>query len=76
MVGVVYNPILEEMFSAITGRGATCNDKPIKASTSITGIYILMNHSFVVTFLNSVPTSYTYTSQAESEQLVAIKHIL
>ncbi|XP_028392369.1 inositol monophosphatase 1-like [Dendronephthya gigantea] len=32
VVGVIYNPILDEMFSAITGHGATCNGKPIKPS--------------------------------------------
>ena len=32
MVGVVYNCILDEMYSAIVGRGATCNGKPIKVS--------------------------------------------
>lgn len=32
IVGVVYNPILEEMFLASVGRGATLNGKPIHVS--------------------------------------------
>lgn len=32
MVGVVFNPILNEMFTAVRGQGATLNDKPIRAS--------------------------------------------
>lgn len=32
MIGVVYNCILDEMYSAVTGCGATCNGKPIKVS--------------------------------------------
>ncbi|XP_071785527.1 inositol monophosphatase 1-like [Asterias amurensis] len=31
-VGVIYNPILDEMFTAIKGGGAFCNDKPISCS--------------------------------------------
>ena len=37
VVGVVFNPILDEMFSAIVGCGATCNGKPIKVSKNVTG---------------------------------------
>ncbi|KAK4439442.1 putative MO25-like protein [Sesamum alatum] len=32
-VGVVYNPIMDEMFTAIRGKGAFLNGKPIKASS-------------------------------------------
>jgi inositol-phosphate phosphatase / L-galactose 1-phosphate phosphatase len=32
VVGVVYNPVLKEMFVATRGGGATCNDKPIHVS--------------------------------------------
>ncbi|KAM7262440.1 hypothetical protein ACFE04_000123 [Oxalis oulophora] len=32
-VGVVYNPIIDELFTAITGQGAFLNGKPIKASS-------------------------------------------
>ena len=28
-IGLVYNPILEEMFTARRGHGALCNNKPI-----------------------------------------------
>ncbi|CAB3988279.1 Inositol monophosphatase 1 [Paramuricea clavata] len=38
VVGVVYNPTLDEMFSAIAGCGAKCNGKPIKASKNATEI--------------------------------------
>ncbi|XP_071812764.1 inositol monophosphatase 1-like [Apostichopus japonicus] len=31
--GVVYNPIYDEMFQAIKGKGAFCNNKPIKVSS-------------------------------------------
>ncbi|MGF1535710.1 MAG: inositol monophosphatase family protein [Elainellaceae cyanobacterium] len=33
-VGVVFNPALDELFQAATGRGATCNQKPISVSTA------------------------------------------
>lgn len=33
IVGVVYNPSLDELFSAERGRGATLNGKPLKVST-------------------------------------------
>lgn len=36
--GVVYNPILEELYSAETGKGAHCNGSPIKVSD--TGLLI------------------------------------
>lgn len=32
VIGVIYNCILDEMYSAIIGHGATCNGKPIKVS--------------------------------------------
>ncbi|KAI3456550.1 hypothetical protein Pfo_013213 [Paulownia fortunei] len=32
-VGVVYNPIMDELFTAVRGKGAFLNGKPIKAST-------------------------------------------
>lgn len=32
VVGVVYNAILDEMFSAVIGEGAKCNGKPIRVS--------------------------------------------
>ncbi len=32
-VGVVYDPLLDELFSAVRGRGATLNDRPLKVST-------------------------------------------
>ena len=50
MVGVIYNPILDEMFSAIVGCGATCNGKPIKASKNATGT--LMTKSLLLKLLN------------------------
>lgn len=31
-LGVVYDPVSEELFTAIDGRGAKCNDQPIKVS--------------------------------------------
>ena len=36
----MYNPILDEMFSAISGHGAKCNGKPIKVSNNVTGTSI------------------------------------
>jgi len=32
ILGVVYNPVLDEMFKAIQGRGATLNGRPIRVS--------------------------------------------
>ena len=32
VVGVVYNAIYDEMFSAVVGEGAKCNEKPIHVS--------------------------------------------
>ena len=31
-VGVVYDPLLDELYSAVRGEGATCNDRPIRVS--------------------------------------------
>ncbi len=31
-IGIIYNPILEQMFTAKLGQGAFLNDKPIRAS--------------------------------------------
>ena len=31
-LGVVYDPVSEELFTAIDGGGAKCNDQPIKVS--------------------------------------------
>ncbi len=31
-VGVVYNPILDQLFTAVRGQGSFCNDKPLTAS--------------------------------------------
>ena len=33
VVGVVYNPIMEEMFTAVRGKGAFLNGNPIQASS-------------------------------------------
>ena len=38
VIGVVYNPIMDEMFSAVAGHGAKCNDKPITTSKNVTEI--------------------------------------
>ena len=32
VIGIVYNSIYDEMFTAIVGEGAKCNDKPIRVS--------------------------------------------
>ncbi|XP_017760468.1 PREDICTED: inositol-phosphate phosphatase-like [Eufriesea mexicana] len=34
VIGIVYNPILEQLFTARKGRGAFLNDKPIKVSNT------------------------------------------
>ena len=34
VLGMVYNPFTDELFSAIRGQGAFCNDKPIHASNA------------------------------------------
>lgn len=36
LVGVVYNPVMNEMFSAIRGQGATLNGKPLRVSAKST----------------------------------------
>ena len=33
VVGVVYNPVMDEMFTAIRGKGAFLNGSPIRASS-------------------------------------------
>jgi myo-inositol-1(or 4)-monophosphatase len=32
VVGLVYNPVLEDMYTAIKGHGAFCNGNPIKVT--------------------------------------------
>ena len=32
VVGLVYNPVLEDMYTTIRGQGALCNGKPIKVA--------------------------------------------
>ncbi|MEW5297251.1 MAG: hypothetical protein WDW36_000475 [Sanguina aurantia] len=34
VVGVVYNPVMKELFTAVTGRGATLNGNPISCSNT------------------------------------------
>jgi myo-inositol-1(or 4)-monophosphatase len=36
LVGVVYDPVADEMFTAVRGMGATMNDKPLTVSASTT----------------------------------------
>ena len=36
VMGVVYNPILDELYCAVRGEGACCNGKPIHVSTQDT----------------------------------------
>ena len=38
VVGVVFNPILKELFSAVKGKGATLNGSPIKVSGRTGGV--------------------------------------
>jgi myo-inositol-1(or 4)-monophosphatase len=45
-IGIIYNPILDQMFTAKLGQGAFLNDKPIRASEE-TGI---KRKSFTFTF--------------------------
>lgn len=33
-MGIVYNPVLDKMYSAIKGRGAFCNGKKIEVSST------------------------------------------
>lgn len=44
-IGIVYNPVLEQLFTARRGRGAFLNEKPIKSS-NIEGKEILFVLSF------------------------------
>ncbi len=46
IVGVVYNPVLEELYAAAEGLGATLNGKPIRASTTPTLARALLNTGF------------------------------
>jgi myo-inositol-1(or 4)-monophosphatase len=32
VAGLIYNPVLDEMYTAIKGHGAFCNDKPIRVA--------------------------------------------
>ncbi|MCS7087409.1 MAG: inositol monophosphatase [Thermoflexales bacterium] len=46
IVGVVYNPIMDELFAAAEGLGATLNGKPIRVSTTPTLGRALLNTGF------------------------------
>jgi myo-inositol-1(or 4)-monophosphatase len=43
-VGVVYDPLLDELFSAVRGRGATLNDRPLQVSSEAR-----LNHAMLAT---------------------------
>lgn len=55
-VGVVYDPFLDEMYTAISGKGAFCNDKPIHVNiinfgeVGCTIDYCMWNHMKYDTF--------------------------
>jgi myo-inositol-1(or 4)-monophosphatase len=46
VIGVVYNPISDELFSAVRERGATLNDKPIRVSRTQSLSRALLNTGF------------------------------
>ena len=43
-VGVVYDPLLDDLFSAVRGRGATLNDRPLRVSSEAR-----LNHAMLAT---------------------------
>lgn len=46
VIGIVYNPVLEQLFTARKGRGAFLNNKPIKVSNVQGKLKPLFNKSF------------------------------
>lgn len=50
VVGVVYNPIANEMYSAFKGHGAYLNGKPIQVSKNCTSVSILVIEFCLITF--------------------------
>ncbi|HEX7905887.1 MAG TPA: inositol monophosphatase family protein [Chitinophagaceae bacterium] len=53
VLGVVYNPHLNELFFAEKGKGATLNDKPIHVSTQTKTINACLVTGFPYTYINS-----------------------
>jgi len=50
ILGVVYDPLRDEMFSAFEGRGTTLNGRPVTVSKTNR-----VNEALIVTALNSMP---------------------
>lgn len=50
VIGIVYNPIINQLFTAIKGRGAFLNDAPIKVSGEKGNAYILYERQLTVSF--------------------------
>jgi myo-inositol-1(or 4)-monophosphatase len=66
-VGVVYNPIIGELFQAATGFGATCNRQPIHVSATPT-----LNQSLLVTGFAYDRTQTADNNYAEFCQLTHV----
>lgn len=59
VVAIVYNPIINEMFLAAKGSGATLNGNPIKVSTTSTLNKSLLATGFAYDRLETTDTNYT-----------------
>ncbi len=68
--GVVYNPILDELYSAETGKGAFCNGTPIKVSETS-----LLINSLIATGFPYVKDNLPYLMKVLEEVLKATRGI-
>ena len=64
VVGVVYDPVHGELYHAVHGRGATCNDQPLEVPASPS----------LATAL--VGTGFSYEAPRRAHQAAALTHVL
>ena len=64
VAGVVYNPILKELFTAEKGKGAYLGDKRLKVSTTEKLIDSLLSTGFPYVRMTGGPTNLEYFSRA------------
>lgn len=74
VLGVVYNPILDELFCAIRGQGACCNGKPIHVSTQDTLQQALIATGFPYSKVEQ-GTDYAWVIQAMGKMLPHVRDI-
>ena len=64
VVGVVYNPILKELFTAEKGKGTYLNDRRLKVSTTDKLIDSLLSTGFPYVRMTGGPTNLEYFNKA------------